>query len=363
MKILILQNRATGHSLVWVGELIDSLTELGHAPMLAISESGKNSDEYVLHIGRRAPDTVVFKEPISNALIREIANQHSPDLIVIPDGDEWMRTLATAIRPFNTRINILISSDPRWETSPSPTRRIVLQTKSLLLRRLRRHRDINVIWLREFGFRGNSRIQYAVDPYIANGSLSEIASRSVSIRKEIGLDSSYFWFSVVGVISARKNVDLVAEALSTLGRRVPNIKLGLALVGPQDETLLQQVQSILEKNASYNIVVCSHNKVLSNFELNAAILASDAVVMAYSSEAPNSTMVKCLALGTRIVVAGSATIQGFARGMGLEPVDLCREELACAMEIAISQPAPVPRVDTPTSTEFSHSLITFSKNT
>lgn len=227
--------------------------------------------------------------------------------------------------------------------------------KLALLAAARRHRPVDLVWLRGYGYAGGDR--HAIDPFIADGALDEVMAAGRSLRKGLFPEPDVFWFVITGAITDRKNVKLIVRALAQAQRSSSRIRFGLALIGPH-RTSYRIDRDALEEMSGGAYPVVSQDRLLTNFEMNAVVASADAVVMAYDTHSPNSTMLKARALGTRLVVAGPPSVRSFAHDMGFTSVvRLDCDELASALYRAAYSPPPKPCPSVPDGNDFADALL------
>jgi glycosyltransferase involved in cell wall biosynthesis len=272
--------------------------------------------------------------------VERLASNVGADLVVVPHGDELATRLGASVRRVPCQLVLLIMRDPRWERPAAPARWAKNLLKLLLLRRADLRKNVYLVWLRHFGYSGPDR--HVVDPYVGDGGFEEIRAAGRALRTRLSLSDNTFWFLVTGAVTDRKNVPLIASALSRLQRAEPTRRLGLAIIGPHRTSYPIDAQS-LQALTGGSFPIVSDDRLLSNFEMNAAISGADAVVMAYDTHSPNSTMLKARALGTKLIVAGPPSVRAFARDMGFSSVVQVEvEALAEAMRRELDAPPPQP---------------------
>ena len=333
MRVLIVEERSSGHLLVYVRLLAEHARARGWEVILAFGSDVAASAEFAREFSGADHATVFYQAPLTPRVLSSLIADTEPDEVVVPHGDELASRFALGRPVPAVPTTLLIMRDPRWER-PAPLRRRVLGAMKLLAIGLASRREtIRIVWLRGAGYSGVE--PHAVDPFVDDEGAALEPSDAVE------LPSDAFYFVVTGSITDRKNVPLIIEALGVLQARHPSARVGLALVGPNATSLSADRLASLATAARVRLHV--RDALLTNAQMNDVVRRADAVVMAYSSHSPNSTMVKAYVLGTRLVVAGSPAVQGFARGLGFEPVGLRVTELAEACARAMSAARPPAR--------------------
>lgn len=172
---------------------------------------------------------------------------------------------------------------------------------------------------------------------------TEAARRSLG--ESVILNPERFWFCVAGWLDARKNIELVLAALSTVASRT-GCAVGLLLAGRQDPVITDQLTSVRPGN----VEVTAINRHLTAAELDVAVESADCVILAHSNEGPSGILGKAAAAGTTVIAAGAKTLAADCRRLGppAQWVELDKEALARAAEVVMSQPSATPiRVASP----------------
>lgn len=352
--VLIIEERHSGHLLVFVRVIAERAIADGCRVELALGAGVIESEEHRLHLAALGLPTTSFSGPVTPVLTNSLAVQAAADIVVVPHGDELGVRVGLSRIALERLVVLLVMRDPRWERPLSVGRLVRNLVKSAALVRAAGRSNTTVVWLRHLGFRG--RVRHVVDPFVPDGSLAEIQSAGQALRRDLGMSDDTFWFVVPGAITDRKNVPLIARCLSNV-QQGQDRPIGLAVIGPHRSTQPIDARSLQGAGgAAIPIVNC--DRMLTNFEMNAAVAAADAVVMAYDTHSPNSTMVKALALGSRLVVAGPPAVRGFARDMGWELVGAVNPTtLERLLSRALGAPQPIPQFDIASSGDFAQELL------
>lgn len=355
-RVLIVEQRHSGHLLVYVRELVLAARDLGYTPVVAIGTEVPSTPEFANTILNLDVETITFDGDLTPLTARKLSLRAGASAVIVPHGDELAGRLGWGMRASPVPIVVLIMRDPAWEWADSSIpRRTRLLLKRVLVFLASRRRNVEVVWLRSFG--SADALGQAVDPFIADGTIDEVRRSADAFRAEVGMGEETFWFVVTGALTDRKNVPMIVEGVRTAAARVPGRRLGLALIGPHRTSAPLELREILGNDVA-KIGHVAVDRVLTNFEMNVAVAAADAVVMAYTSHSPNSTMLKARALGVRLVVAGPKSVRQFARGMGFHTVvNVDETELANAMIEAIGSEAPSPLNVVPTGQDFGRFLL------
>lgn len=357
---LIVETGSTGHLLVFVRILALQAVAEGHAVTVALRSDVLGTPEYHLHLAPHADRiaVVAWDKGVSAASLAELARQRSSTDVVIPHADPYVGIIALARRGGSPpQLHLMVVRDPRWE-SPAPLPRRVKNLVKLLSARLAmRRKAMRVVWLREPGYARTGREFGAVDPFIPDGTFDEIRARAASTRAVLDERAPVFWVGVTGALSAHKNVALVVDAIVQAARLRPDLALGLAVIGPSSPSTGIDAAEVRSLCASARVATFIDDRLLTNFEMNATVGALDAVVMAYSTHSPNSTLGKAYVLGTRVVGAGAPSIRRFVASLGGWESDLSSDAIARNILAAYHAPAPAPHEGELSPSEFARSVL------
>jgi hypothetical protein len=357
---MIVEPRERGHLLVYVRLIAARALERGHDVVVALAPGASRTSEYQMHLSGIAASVRFVDAPLvlTPRSLNQLTSRVPADVVVVPHGDELAARLGGFVGGrLRTRTRILVMRDPKWdrEEGKRPPARNIL--KSVLLTLGSRRTNAELVWLRGPAHEGAKGERHAVDPFISDVEVNEIERRGASLRRHMSKGDDIFWFGVTGAVSARKNLGLVVDALVSLHARRPEVRVGLAVVGPIDEDVLAVFERARSTLMSAGMSTYFENRLLANEEMNEVVAAVDAVVMAYSTNAPNSTLGKAFVLGTKIVSAGSRAFLEHARFLDGSVATLDAPSLSAAMEDALLQPPRLVRPGALTSHDFADSVL------
>lgn len=334
-RVLIVEGNADGHRLSYVALLASAATASGDYVIVATSKDALQSEEWSIHIGiSDSVGEVRVLDESSLAAIGRLANELAVDHVVVPDGDAVAYELSKGrrwsghgtISALVMRENGQPSGLPGSALAKTLVKRTLLQSANLRPR-------VQVRVLKSATWRGFSLLPVSRDPVNLSGlrQFDEPADPRM-------LPEGYFWFGVVGNVSPRKNLPLVAASLAALGR--PGV--ALAIAGQIHEGTLQQAKSDLDRINNHKGHVVIINRLLSDSEMDRLIAELDCVVLAHSNEGPSGILGKAVASGTRIIAAGASTLRDDCRhiGVGAEWVKMKKHLLTKAFARAMLTPRP-----------------------
>ena len=125
------------------------------------------------------------------------------------------------------------------------------------------------------------------------------------LRAEWGMDQGRYWYLIIGLITTRKNVDIILDGLVRYAQR-PS---GIVIAGEVDAQVAQQISARVTLLADGDVSMRTVDRLLSDWEFDAAISAADCVVTAHSNDSPSGVLVKAALAGTRIVAAGAPSLR------------------------------------------------------
>jgi glycosyltransferase involved in cell wall biosynthesis len=258
--------------------------------------------------------------------VAQLSKEMSAAQTVVPDGDRFALRLALTRgwRGFGS-LSVLIMREVAQSGGLPGAQAIKTALRRLLFRRAGSFPNVRVAVLKSAWWTGKSEFPVARDPI----TLRRSSSVEQRLTAEWALDPGRYWFAVLGAISQRKNVDLVAQALSGLDTS----KLGLLVAGAWDESVGDETASAIDhlRDAGASTVVI--NRKLQDDELDAAVALADCLVLAHSNEGPSGLLGKAAAAGTRVVAAGARSLRKdlqYLLGLGAW-VELEESELARAL--------------------------------
>ncbi|MEU3453727.1 hypothetical protein ABZ671_09005 [Micromonospora sp. NPDC006766] len=341
-RVLIVSQDHEGHRLMYVRLLAGAALDRGAEVVLALTPAGFRSEEFRLHlavVAHRCRQVTLGGPPLAVTALHRQAVRYGCDRVLVPDGDRFAVRLGVRGWPRDVSIAVLVTQDPRWNSDRRPSVRARLRLKDLLLQRTERLRGVRLLYLSDHSEAGRlARPTVAPDPVFFDAAELD----PIALRRELGLPEDRFIYLVAGKVSARKNLFLVLHCLLSLADQA----VALFVCGQVDPSVRAEVEPLLSRARAAGLPVILSDRVQTDHEVNRAVQASDCVVVAYSSDQPNSMMAKGVRAGRRVVVAGSDRLVTWARHLG---VSLCgpltEESLTGLLEKATAAPPPAPRTE------------------
>lgn len=332
--LVIVEGSGGGHRLSYVAQLVGAGLRAGLDVHLLTSPGVVNSREFAMHLRNHRDDMTVVDDQIpALRRVRQYATAHGPCHVVVPDGDRMALRVGASGRWRSTNsMSILIMRDPRIESPTSFLRVAKLSLKLALIRRAQRLPRVKIYWLRSAGtFPAYDTADCIEDPV----TLTHTPVSVCNLRREWRLDEDRFWFGVVGALSARKNIDLICQALSIVNRPV-----GLLIAG-EPSSGFRLDDAALERLMNAGVIVRRVLRSLTDAEVDSALAALDCALIVHTNEGPSGILGKCMAIGTRVVVGGALSLRRDIEQVGSGRwVPLATDRLAVAMEQAVDDDRP-----------------------
>jgi hypothetical protein len=338
-RVLIVQELWSGHRLSYVAALARRAASLGNEVHLLVRRDAVTSSEWRTHLQALASLLHVhFTDEFSPNVIREWEESLSASRIVVPDGDSLLPSLlSNRVRPTSTWV-ILSMRTRAQGVGVKPWRFLKTGLKAGLRAAVRRLCGVTVLELTS-AVNSRPRRFEVRDPIRLTANPALLASKKI----EWNLSEAGFWFGVVGALDERKNLPLIVDALS----RLRGADVGLLLAGRPTARVRDDLPDWSRILGDAQIRLRVIDRVLTDDELDAAVAAVDAVVIAHSNEGPSGILGKAAAAGTRVFAAGAQTLRRDVRslpGAGLwtplEPDSIVEGIVQC-MSMDAPRPASV----------------------
>ncbi|QIS39201.1 glycosyltransferase family 4 protein [Clavibacter capsici] len=341
--MVVLEGNGDGHRFYYVRLLAEAIVAEGRRAVLVTRAGERDSPQAAEFLDGLPSGFSVVEVPRADvASATRVARSTGAHRIVIPDGDLHLVHLLTRRGRRLPHVTALVMREPvvgRGQ-APEALARQAMKLATMTLAALRPSTRITV--LKSSVWAGRSRFPVAQDPVTLAAGPQDVAD----VRAGWDLEPDRRWFAVVGAISSRKNLPLVAEAFA----RVAGDGTGLLVGGRIVEDQLAEAEPHLAEARRRGAHVVVVDRMLEDVELDAAIAAVDCVVLAHSNEGPSGILGKAVVSGTRLIVSGASSLRRDAQAIPdhatWTPLEV--DALADAMEHAVAAvgPAPVPDMGT-----------------
>lgn len=297
---LIVAQDFHGHRLMYARLLIEGAIARGRLPHLIVGDGTLRSIEYATHVAPLGESLEVSEtSPLNVPTLKQLARSHPEYPTVFPEGDIWLPPLLRGTRwPGGARLLVMRT---RGQSASPVHRSLATAVKWGRMRAARIRPDLNVFALGSFSTTPSRHI--LPDPIFLDGS----RQRASELRAEWAVHSGRtptHWFGVIGALSQRKNIELVARCLANLRRS----DIGLVLAGhcvEGEESIDQWTSAARDRG----LTVVRHTGFLPDHELDSMVRALDCVVLAHSNEGPSGLFGKAVAAGTYVVAAGAQSLK------------------------------------------------------
>lgn len=350
-RTFIVETNEHGHRLFYVRLLVEAALQRGDEVYLGTRADVLSTPEGREHLSELRGWHIVPMTTKRLGAVQRASVNIGATTTVIPDGDRIAIELGRW--PFwkgSGRMSVLIMRETVQPGKSAVVTRLKQWLRSLLIHRAKRVRGVQLAVLKSAGWKGRSDLVAAVDPIVLSASKTD----AVSFRSANGMGGDRVWFAVLGALSLRKNIPLVCESLAAVRGR----PAGLLLAGALDDDAREQVEGAIERLRSQGIGIVVKDRLLSDQELDSAVIAADCLVLAHSNEGPSGLLGKALAAGTKVVAAGAQSLREDARRYPalVQWSPLQRESITGALAQAIES-GPGRPVLAPGSDEFTGALL------
>ncbi|GAB14340.1 hypothetical protein ARGLB_064_01020 [Arthrobacter globiformis NBRC 12137] len=329
-NVLLAEPRFSGHRLAYVRVLAEEALRRDQLVHVALPSDAVDSAEFRVHLSDLL-GRVSFIEIANFGLnaLEETSKRVNASRTVVTDGDGLALELAKRGSWRGAgRLSVLIMRESVQHPGPRILRWLKNGAKKAIVGRAAFLPGVDLAVLKSATWSGKSALRVAVDPVQLSCSSADVEA----IRMDWGLDSSKYWFAVLGAITPRKNVPLLADSIS----RISRMNVGLVIAGKIEPSIRQEVDAAVQEaeGAGVNVVVV--DRTLSDRELDAAVTVADCLLLAHSNEGPSGLLGKAACAGTRVLAAGARSLRVDTEGLaGLaEWVELEADAIADAMNHA-----------------------------
>jgi glycosyltransferase involved in cell wall biosynthesis len=326
---------------MYVRLLVEFSRKQGIDTALAMPAVGFESPEFGIHLSDIATEFthVPIAAGLSAHAIKLSLAQTAATRLILVDGDSSLMAAMRFRSGGSTGHSavLLVMRDPRVHPDlQSGSHRVRQLAKRAMAELVHATGRADVVYLRSSVAKGRDP-RTVPDPIAFRSS----ADGQRALRAEWDLNPDVRWVSVLGSITARKNVALVAEAIQLTGDRA----CGLLVAGKLDEVVVPQIHRAAEMLRARGYEARIVARLLTTEELDDAIATSDVCVMAHSNEGPSGLMGKAVTVGTRVVASGAQSLRRDADShSGVLWVPLNPEDIASALTRSLTMPRPTPHI-------------------
>ncbi len=336
--VLVVEPNHRGHRLMYVRLLADAAAGLGARVVVVIAESALGSPEAQAHLSDLPAATAVRAEhELAVRDVERISREVHADRVVVPDGDRFaLRVGLVGSWRGSGGLAVLVM---RARRQPARLSALTWAVKRRLLHRAAQVPRVDVVALVSALDTGPHAAPCAPDPVALCAGAADVEA----LRAAWDLSPDRYWFGVLGVVSGRKNLDLVLAALARSALQ----GVGVVVGGRLDAAVVEGTREVVDELRSRGVDVRVENRHLSNTEFDAAIAAVDCVIVAHDNEGPSGVLAKAVRAGTRVLAAGAHSLREDA---ALRPdVVSWSESTLVALVDHLRQvrgmPAPAPALD------------------
>lgn len=336
-RVAVLELDPLGHRLRYVRLLLTTAPPADR--LLLVPATVRDSPEFAEHLADVETAVVELPSARRDAVATGLAAARTAGArLVVPDGDKNVAPLLLALaraRGTHPPVSVLLmrTSLPGGPERATPGMAVKPVLAFLLARvprvRVRFLTDAFGVVVRRRGFPG---IEPVRDPVIVPGHV--VVPGHVTVPDEVrpppggpGFRLGVFRLGVFGVVSARKNVPLLLEALEQL----PDVHL---VVGGRCEP---DVRAALDASPLADRLHVD-DRLLSEAEFDAAVAGVDAVAVLHDNDAPSGIVAEAAARGVPVLgpARGWAASMVTDTGIG-EVAELAADDPAAEVRAAITR--------------------------
>ncbi len=348
-RLLIVELDGTGHRLYYVRLLAQEALSDGFDVHLVLGDGVEMRAGLELHLAAILPRISIHSASAWRDVER-LATNLRVSMTIVPDADRYLVTLLRRLGWQGPgRLNLLIMrATVERRGGRRPWMRRLAKAVLMLVTSL--HPRIRLRVLRSALWCGRSRYQIVRDPVDLSCTPAEVDS----LRRTWNLDSDRYWFGLLGAISERKNAPLVLDALTQLSD-ADGRPIGLLIAGQCSPSVLES----LRRHTGGEVMLRLVDRLLTDVEMDAAVVAIDCLVLAHSNDGPSGLFGKALGAGTRVVAAGSSALKADTLVVGGGHAVWCslsESDLAGALGQALDSCRPDAK-KLPDGTTFARSLL------
>lgn len=313
--VVIFEPNYTGHRLEYCRWILEACDRHGLDATLAMSTNGLASTEFKNHVGEVRIDVLDLGAlptgPVRDYLdwtletLQTTRSQFPAASILVLEGDKLLPGLLRRRIGRDRKLAVLVMRMPRGLGAAlrGGLAPIVKYTAAHLLRR----RGVHILSLCPAPERAD-RYTYGDLPSVPDAvAITPEADRS-QVAVKLALDPNRHWFGTFGHITARKNLDLIAEALRATGSVG---RIGLLIGGWVPEEEWERSRNSLEAFIAAGGQVVALRRFLSTEDLDGAIQAVDTALLIHSADGPSGILGKSAAIGTRVICAGAPVLRAY----------------------------------------------------
>ena len=335
---LIVEKNTSGHRLYYVRMLATAACERGTRVVIALCLAQAETSEVAVHLSD-LPDgiDIIHVTDLSLKSVTMLSRDVNASVTVVPDGDLFAIDLGLRGKWSGLGLlSVLVMREVAQRASIPGMQAFKSKIRVFFFARASRIPNVRISILKTVSWRGGAKFPIAVDPVTMIAAPRDVAA----LRISWALDHDRYWFGILGAISERKNVAMVADALAML----PGDRVGFLVAGKCEVDAAMEMRKSIEQLQMLGAKVVLVDRLLTDLEIDSAVRSVDCVVLAHSNEGSSGLYGKAMASGTRIVAAGARSLKldCAANSAGATWVDLDVAELSRVLEAATRQRRPSP---------------------
>jgi len=340
-KIVLIEPNPTGHRLMYVRLIIQEASARGASVTLVLHEDRYQDPAVETHLASVAGQFALrVTGDFTLEAVAALTHEYGADITIVPDGDNCAINIARrGSWQGRGQLRVLVMRTDSPPTRIPGIRWLRSRIKWMLLNRANEVDRVQIVLLASAVSSSRptkSRFAVAHDP-VEMSATDEDAAR---FRSAANMERERYWFGVLGAITPRKNLPMVARAILTAGPT----DVGLLIAGVCDVATLTKSISALDRIRKSRGQVVVINRLLTENELDAAVRVTDCIILAHSNEGPSGLFGKAMAVGTRVIAAGSRSLREDVSFVGANAswCELSAKALGNEMSLSKSRKRPDP---------------------
>lgn len=304
--VLIVEPNPDGHRLYYAALLADGVRRRGHHPVVLTTPRAVASTEWGIHLADSGTDVETHAvEWFTLSRLAEAADRHAAEVTVVPDADRFLRPVLRHGWRGSGRLSLLAMRPDAQPFGPRALRPVKGVVKKVLIGAADARPRVRVSALRSPLSSRRGVIRWVADPI----TLVRDDAVVTDLRHRLVSEGQSYWAGVFGAIHARKNLHLIAEALTD------HPDVGLLVAGGIDAESAELAREPLARYVAAGGSFVHIAPPLDDAGFDGAISAVDCVVVAHSNEGSSGVASKAAAAGRRLVLAGARSLRRDARAL------------------------------------------------
>jgi hypothetical protein len=296
MQTWIAEADGTGHRLWYVSLLAQAALSRGDQVKIVLSARAADTAERRTHLAGFEDRIEILNCRYFYRSLFHRAVDVGINLLVVPDGDRiaiQIGLLPTRRRWPRTNLLVMRTPESRWRPK-SAVKHIAISLAS--------HKSgIGIFYLAS----GVTDPDSLRDSEVRDPAPFPETMLGDAVTDRVELGPGRYWFGILGAISARKNLPVVATAIANCGYS----DVGLVVAGELAPGVLDAAAPSIEEMRLAGQKVSIHDRLLSEGALTDLLENLDCLILAHSNEGPSGLLLRGVQAGCRILASGASSLR------------------------------------------------------